>query len=67
MNIRRLRMRFYRKTGGPRHIGLRCKAYGPGCLVCESYRFLDEHGRFPSSDEVIAISDEVLGNTRNQP
>lgn len=58
MNIRQLRHRFYRKTGGPRQIGHRCKDYFPGCIVCERYRFLDQHGRFPSFDEVAPICDE---------
>lgn len=62
MKLKRLRWRFYRKTGGPRGIGNRCKDYGPGCLVCESYRFYDQHGRFPSFDEVRPISDAILGN-----
>ena len=70
MKVRRLRWRFYRKTGGPRGVGLRCKDYGPGCMICESYRFFDEHGRFPSFDEVAPICDEILGNpprTSNEP
>lgn len=58
MSIRTLRNRFYRKTGGPRGIGHRCKEFFPGCIVCESYRFLDERGRFPSFDEVRPICDE---------
>lgn len=53
--IRQLRWRFYRKTGGPREIGHRCKDYCPGCIVCECYRYLDQHGRFPSFDEVRPI------------
>lgn len=57
MNIRRLRLRTYRKTGGPRQIGHRCKVYCAGCIVCESYRFLDQHGRFPSFNEVRPICD----------
>jgi hypothetical protein len=62
MKIKKLRWRFYRKTGGPRGLGNRCADYGPGCLVCESYRYLDQHGRFPSFDVVNAISDAILGN-----
>jgi hypothetical protein len=58
MKVKSLRQRFYRKTGGPRQIGHRCKAHFPGCIVCESYRFLDEHGRFPTFDEVAPICDE---------
>lgn len=57
MKVRQLRLRFYRKTGGPRQIGHRCKDYCPGCIVCESYRFLDQHGRFPSFGEVRPICD----------
>lgn len=62
MSIRRLRWRFYRKTGGPRGVGNRCKDYAPGCIGCESYRFLNCFGRFPSFDEVVAISDAIHGN-----
>ena len=58
MKVQRLRRRFYRKTGGPRQIGHRCREYFPGCIVCESYRFLDQHGRFPTFDEVTPICDE---------
>lgn len=58
MKTRRLRWRFYRKVGGARGVGNRCKAYCPGCIVCESYRFLDQHGRFPTFDEVSPICDE---------
>lgn len=61
MKLRKLRWRFYRKTGGPRGIGLR-HPYEAGCIGCESYRFLDQHGRFPTFDEVLAISDAILGN-----
>lgn len=62
MKLRNLRWRFYRKTGGPRGIGSRCTAYFAGCIVCESYRYLDEHGRFPTWEQARAISDEILGN-----
>lgn len=62
MKVRSLKWRFYRKTGGPRGWGLRCKVYAPGCLLCEFYRYFDESGRFPTVDEVIAISDVILGN-----
>jgi hypothetical protein len=65
MSVRRLRRRFYRKTGGPRGIGNRCKDYGPGCIVCESYRHLDQHGRFPTFEEARAISDAILRNPTN--
>lgn len=58
MNTRRLRGRFYRKTGGPRGIGGRCKVYCAGCIVCESYRYLERHGRFPTFEEVGPIADE---------
>jgi hypothetical protein len=64
MKVRRLRWRFYRKTGGPRNIGLCCKDYGPGCIVCESYRYLHRHGRFPSFEEALDIADVVLSNPR---
>jgi hypothetical protein len=62
VKVRHLRWRFYRKAGGPRGIGNRCGDYGPGCIVCESYRFLSRYGRFPSFDEVGPICDVVNGN-----
>jgi hypothetical protein len=35
------------------NIGKRCKDFTWHCIVCESYRFLDDNGRFPHSfDEV---------------
>ena len=35
------------------NIGKRCKDFTWHCIVCESYRFLDDKGRFPHSfDEV---------------
>lgn len=52
MKVRRLRWRFYRKKGGPPGLGRRCKSYCPDCYVCESYRFFDSTGRFPSFEEV---------------
>lgn len=58
MRVRDLRWRFYKKHGGPRGVGHRCTAYFPGCIVCEAYRFLDQHGRFPSFAEVSPICDE---------
>lgn len=62
MKVRQLRWRFYRKTGGPRGWGNRCNDYGPGCILCEMYRFLDNHGRFPTEAERMEVCDEVLGN-----
>jgi len=40
-------------------LGNRCSAYFAGCIVCESYKHLDEHGRFPTFDEACAICDEA--------
>jgi hypothetical protein len=60
MRATKLRWRFYRKTGGPPSLGPRCHDYGAGCLSCEMYRHLDEHGRFPTWDEARAISDAIL-------
>lgn len=66
MKVRSLRKRTYRKAGGPRRIGLRCKEYCAGCIVCECYRFLDDFGRFPSFDEAMrrgeaaVLAEEVL-------
>ena len=62
MTVRNLRWRFYKKTGGPRGIGLNCKDYQPGCMVCDSYQYLRDHGRFPTFEEVRAISDAHMGN-----
>jgi hypothetical protein len=52
MNIRSQRWKFYKKKGGLRNIGHRCSEYAGGCIVCESYKFYDEHGKFPTYDEV---------------
>jgi hypothetical protein len=51
MNIRKLRWRFYKKTGGPRGWGNRCKEYCAGCILCELYRIYDNTGRFPTGEE----------------
>lgn len=58
MKVRRLKLRFYKKAGGPRGIGNRCSVYCAGCIVCESYKHLDERGRFPTWDEVNVICEE---------
>lgn len=61
MKVRRLRWRFYRKTGGCRQVGHRCKDYCAGCIVCDFYRFLDERGRFPYSfDEAREFSRQCV-------
>jgi hypothetical protein len=44
VKVRRLKHR-----GLTSNIGKRCKDFMWGCIVCESYRFLDLHGRFPNS------------------
>jgi hypothetical protein len=62
MKVRKLRWRFYRKAGGGRGIGNRCSAYYPGCIVCEMYRYKDQHGGFPTFDEACAICDAIHGN-----
>lgn len=64
MKLRSLKWRFYRKTGGPRELGHRCKDFCGGCIVCESYRYLDQHGGFPSFEEAADICDVVHGNPR---
>lgn len=46
--LRNLRWRFYRKTGGPRNVGNRCKTYCPGCIVCATYRLFYLTGGFPT-------------------
>lgn len=60
MNVRRLRWRFYKKRGGPRGLGYRCKDYCAGCIVCESYRYLDQHGRFPTFEEISPICELIM-------
>jgi hypothetical protein len=52
MKVRKLRWRFYKKRGGPRQIGNRCKDYEPGCIVCDAYRVYDQTGRFPTFEEL---------------
>ena len=59
MKVRLLRWRYYKKTGGPRGWGNRCPDYGPGCHRCEMYRFLADHGRFPTWDERVAYVDDA--------
>lgn len=48
MKLRQHKRRAYTHAGPPNY-GKRCKVYGPGCTVCEGYRFLLERGRFPYS------------------
>ena len=48
MKVRKLKWRFYRKQGGPRGWGNRCKLYAQGCPCCDAYMFFYQHGRFPS-------------------
>lgn len=61
MKVRHLKRRSYRKTGGGPNFGLRCKDYCAGCLLCDSFRFLDENGRFPRYyDEAQAFSDQCV-------
>lgn len=57
MKIRHLRRRVYRKKGGGPHIGLRCKVYCEGCIVCDSWRYRDTYGRFPSLVQAWAWQD----------
>jgi hypothetical protein len=60
MKVRtRLKLRAYRKTGGPINIGNRCKSYEQGCVVCEAYRFYDERGRFPTWEEVMLFAEHT--------
>ena len=42
-SIRNIKRRFKKFS----NYGHRCKSYGPGCTICEGYRFLLERGRFP--------------------
>lgn len=60
MKVRSLKGRSYRKTGGPPYWGNRHSEFEPGCFTCEAYKFFDEHGRFPSRDEVSDLTVEVL-------
>lgn len=62
MKVRKNRWRFYRKTGGPRQIGNRCKMYGAGCIVCEAYRLYDATGTFPTFDVAHYACREVMKN-----
>lgn len=48
VSIRKLRIRSKRRPGP---IGNRCKAYCPGCIICESWRLYDRIGRFPYTVE----------------
>lgn len=54
-SIRSVRRRQYPKRGGGINVGNRCKEYAPGCPVCESWRFLDLHGRFPYNYDELSL------------
>ena len=41
------------KSKGYRQIDNRCKEYCEGCFTCEAYRFLNEHGKFPDTHEIL--------------
>lgn len=45
----RQRKKYLSRTLNP--LGRRCPGFHPGCMICQSYRYFDEHGRFPSFDE----------------
>lgn len=71
MKVRKNRWRFYRKAGGPRQIGNRCKVYGQGCIVCETYKLFDRNGKFPSyeeaHDEAVRVVPEHFGRLPEMP
>lgn len=61
MKVRNQRWRFYKKRGGPRGIGHRCKGEQYlGCIVCASYDYLDKHGKFPDFETAHAITMQTL-------
>lgn len=35
------------------NLGKRCKDFQWHCIICESYKFLDQRGRFPNSFEEV--------------
>ena len=35
--------------------GKRCKSYEQGCANCDTWRFYDERGKFPSFQELMAF------------
>ena len=37
-------------------LGPRCRGYNAGSVVCQSYRYLDSAAKFPSFEEVCAIT-----------
>jgi len=45
----RKRRRYLNRTHNP--LGRRCPGFHPGCMICQSYRYFDQHGRFPTFDE----------------
>jgi hypothetical protein len=52
MKLRTHKLRAYWTHGST--VGKRCKVYCQGCVTCETYRFLDMHGRFPHTfNEII--------------
>lgn len=64
MKVRRKRVVRRRKINGPINYGRRCKGeYCPACIVCEGYKFLDGHGRFPTFEEAIALCEAAITGT----
>lgn len=53
MKMRQRKHHIYVKQRGSR-FGKRCSDYSPGCIVCESWAFYDEHKRFPNFEEAFA-------------
>lgn len=53
MKVRK-RKKYLNRTLNP--LGRRCPGFHPGCMICQSYRYFDEHGRFPSFDEADCLA-----------
>ncbi len=50
----RERKKYLKRTLNP--LGRRCPGYHPGCMICQSYRYFDEHGRFPSFEDADCLA-----------
>lgn len=57
MNLRQRRRHVYQRRGFG--WGKRCPDYFSGCIQCGVWRFYDTHKRWPTSEEVQAIEDNI--------
>lgn len=53
MKLRKMRRRAHQRRGFG--YGKRCPEYFRGCIICEAYRYYDEHKRWPTFEEASQI------------